>query len=191
MDDLKGFSQFRKDLADGSVDGYRSQTASDDQEDRFSGCKTAEIQGSQLIAVHEFLTDGGSGEDSFSFRKIFYCLREITADLCGSRKRQLVCQPRSHIGFMDNRRNMAFFCCLHHRYSDKSAFGKYHIRLQFFQNFFCFGKALDHTEGIGEVLPVKITAQFSGGDTVIGDPHLLNQFFFNPVIGTDIIYFIV
>ena len=54
-----------------------------------------------------------------------------------------------------------------HRDTDETAFGKNDIRLQILQQGLRLRIAMDDTEGIREILPVKIPAEFSAGYSVV------------------------
>ena len=88
---------------------------------------------------------------------------------------------------MDDRRHAAALSCQHDRDRDETAFGEYYIRIEEFDEFLCFAESFYHTERIGKVLQTEITAQFSGRDTMVGNPELFDQFLLDSVIGTDVV----
>ena len=85
-------------------------------------------------------------------------LREVTAYFHSGRDTQLVGKSGSHIGLMNDRRNLTALCCNDNRNGNKSSLGENNIRFQLFQQFSCLGKSFQHTERIGEVLHIKITS---------------------------------
>ena len=44
--------------------------------------------------------------------------------------------------------------------------------------------SLQHTERIGNIFQIKISSEFPGGYPIIGNIHVLNQLFFDSVVGT-------
>lgn len=88
--------------------------------------------------------------------QILQSLREITADLPGSRNCQLIGQARRHIGFVDDTGNFTVFRGQNHRHGHEAALGKYHIRLQFFHGADGFAVAFQDLERIREVFQVEI-----------------------------------
>ena len=56
--------------------------------------------------IGQFCADGRTGEDGFVCRNVFHGLREIAAYLFRNGNAQLVRQPRSHVGFMNDTGNM-------------------------------------------------------------------------------------
>ena len=58
-------------------------------------------------------------------------MREVAADLGSGRDADLVGQSRSHVGLMDDGRNLKVFCGQNHRNGHKSAFGEDYIRAVF------------------------------------------------------------
>lgn len=73
--------------------------------------------------------------------------------------------------------------------TDKASFGKDHIGLKLLQYLLSLPKALNDLEGIREILYIKITSEFAGGNTIIGNMKVFDQFLFDAIIGTDIRYF--
>ena len=137
MDDLIFFQKFRQNTADGIIDGNRSLASADNEDNRFVCGKSAEVQCGKFIAMQKLFTNRLAGQDCFSFRNVTHGFREVAAYFCCSRKRNLVCKSRCHIGFMDNNRDMEMFGCKNNRNSYKTALGKNNIRFQLFQDFTC------------------------------------------------------
>lgn len=190
MDDLEGSEQVRENAADRVVDCDRAKASADHEKNRFVGGKSAEIQGGELVSGAQFLADRGSGYDSFARRKIGDRLRKVAADLRGSWDGQLVCESRCHVGFVDDHGDMQLLGCLNHRDGHKAALGKDDIRPDFLEHFFRLEEALYHAERICEIFQIKVAAQLSGCDTVIGDAEFLDQLFFDSVVRADILYFV-
>src|SRR5699024_6288645 len=93
VDNLEVLQQFRKDLADGIIDGRRAQTAADDENHRFIGGKASKFQGADGVTCQQLLADGRTCQYSLALRQKFHGFREIAADLGGGGDAQLVCQP--------------------------------------------------------------------------------------------------
>ena len=176
----------RENAADRLVDGCRAQAASHDEDHRFAGRKSRELQGPDGIALQELLSDGGAGQHCLVCRQILQGLGEIAADLPGGRDADLIGQSRSQIGLVDNRRNMKMPGGQHHRDRHKAALGEEHVRLQLFDNAPGLAIALEHLEGIREILRIKVAAQLSGGNAVVGDLKFLDQLFFYSVVGAHV-----
>ena len=86
------------------IDSDGTEASSDDENNRFCGIESAELQAFPCIAGQQFLADWRSGQNGFVFRETFNGFREITADLCSGRNTQLICQARRHIRFIDAKR---------------------------------------------------------------------------------------
>ena len=88
-------------------------------------------------------------------------------------------------------RNTASFSGKYDRDRYEAAFGKDNVRLQDLHKFFRFVHALKNTEWVGKILETEIAAELSGGNPMIRDAELLNQFLLDSVIGADIVDIIV
>lgn len=64
------------------IDSDGTEASSDDENNRFCGIESAELQAFPCIAGQQFLADWRSGQNGFVFRETFNGFREITADLC-------------------------------------------------------------------------------------------------------------
>ena len=112
--------------------------------------------------------------------------REITADLFRNRNAQLVGKPGCHIRFMYDTGDMQRCSGADHGNTDKASLGKNDIRIDLFQIFSGFAKALDHSERIRKIFNVQVTAKLSRCDSVIGNIEICDQLLFNAFIGADI-----
>ena len=186
MDHLEFFQKFRKDTADMLVDRSCAEASADDHEDRLLAGKAAETAASLPVALKELLPDRSSGEDGFILGKAVDRLREIAADFCCGGEAKPVGKTRGHVGFVDNGRNFAFFCRNHNRNGDETAFGKYDVRLELFQDLLRLAKTFQDPERVGEVFEVKVAAQFAGRNSVVGNAELLDEFALDPFVGTDV-----
>ena len=144
------------------IDSDGTEASSDDENNRFCGIESAELQAFPRIAGQQFLADWRSGQNGFVFRETFDGFREITADLCSGRNTQLICQARRHIRFMDERRDFTCFGGKDNRYRNEAAFGEDNVWFQLFEQFFCFKIAFYDAEWIGKVFRIEVAAQLSG-----------------------------
>ena len=186
VDYLPVFQQLRQSFPDFCVHKYRSLAASDDHQHRLFPVKTAEFSSSVRVTVQKFLTDGRSRHKSLALRQTVPCFRKITADFYRIGNADPVCQTRSHIRFMNQERDFQLICCQCNRNSHKSSLGKNNIRTDLLQNLPGLMNSLQHTERIGNIFQIKISSEFSGRNTIIGNVHVLNQLFFDSVVGTDV-----
>ena len=91
---------------------------------------------------------------------------------------------------MDNHRDMQAAGRKNHGDGYKAAFGKDDVGAVIFQDLFGFTVAFQHAERVGEVLQIKIAAQLSRRNSIVGDAGLLDQPLLNAGIGADITDFI-
>ena len=113
-------------------------------------------------------------------------LRKVTTYLCSRWDCDLVGKSGCHIRFVNDRRNFIMFAGKYDRYRYKSAFGKDHIRLKFFDQSLCFTESFQYAEWIGKVLNTEIAAQFTGRDSVVRDAEWLDELFFDSLIRANI-----
>ena len=73
-----------------------------------------------------------------------------------------------------------------HRNSHKAAFGKKYIGFIFFYEFPCLSVSFQDAEGVRKVFKIKITAQLSGRNSIIGNSCVFDQLPFNSVVRADI-----
>ncbi len=186
MDDLPALQKVGERVPDCLIDGGSAQTASHDQHHRAVRDKAGQRKGGCAVSFHQLPTDRASGENGLFLRQILDGLREITADPGGGRHAQLVGKSRCQVGFMTDHRDMVPSGRHDHRNGYEAAFGKDHIGFQGLHERGRFRKSPDDPEGVREIFPVKIPAEFAGGDSVIGNFLGFDQFFLNAVLGADI-----
>lgn len=51
-------------------------------------------------------------------------------------------------------------------------------------------KTLDDTERVSQVFNIQVASELAGCDTIIGNIEISDQFLFDPIVGTNIGYFI-
>ncbi len=190
MNHLKIIQKLGQGIAYRFVNSFRAQAAADDHNDRLVGCEFAHIIGCDFIAFRQFFPDRGACEDSFPFGEHRNGFREIAAYFFRYGYAQLVGQSRRHIRLVDNAGNGQGSGGPNDGNADKTAFGKNDVRLDLFQIFSGFPVALHYAEGVGEILRVKIPAEFAGSNTVVRNVEIRNQFFLNAFVGTYIVYLI-
>ena len=190
MNDLEVFQQIRQSLAHCFINYDRSKTSADHKYNGFVSGESAQIHGCDLISGEKFLTDRRSGEDCLILWKALQSFRKVAADLCSRRYGNLIRKSGSHIRLMDDHRNLAPFAGKNDRNGDESSFGEDHIRFQVLDQDAGFMEALQNTERIREVLHAEVAAQLSGRNSVIRDAERFDQFLFNPVVGTYVMYII-
>ena len=186
MDDLPFFYKFGERVPYRLVDNARAQTSAHDHQDRFVCRETGQGESGASFPFHQFLADGASGQDGFLFREVLDGLREVTADLCGAGHAQLIGKAGSQVGFVADDGDMPAFGCHDYRDRDEAALGEDDVGLQPFHQGRRFGEAFDDPEGVGEILPVKVTAEFSGGNAVVGDVLGFDELFLDAVGGADV-----
>ena len=82
------------------------------------------------------------------------------------------------------------FCGQNYRNGHKTALGEDNIRPEFLQDPQGFAISFHNTEGIGKVFNIKIAAQFSGRNSAVGYSDILDKFFFDSLVGTNITDFV-
>ena len=87
----------------------------------------------------------------------------------GMWKCNLIGKSWSHIGLMNNYRYFISVGSQDNWDTDKSAFGKYNIRLVIFYKFLCFKKSFYDTKRVGKVFGRHISPELAGGYTDIID----------------------
>ena len=93
--------------------------------------------------------------------------------------------------FVDDDGDFLPFSCLHDRHCYEAALGKNNIGAQLLQKLFGLQESLRDAKRIREIFEIEVSAQLSRGDPVIGDAEFFNQFFFDSVIGTDVLNIVV
>ena len=174
MHHLEIFQKFRKHVPDCLIDGCRSLAAAYHHDDRFRGIESAQPVGRFFIPRRELLPDGGTRQNRLIRGKLLQCLRKITAHLLRHRNTELIRKAGGHVRFMYDTRNSQCISGPNHRNADKPSLGKDHVRLLFFQVLSCLTHSLDHTEGIGEILGIKISSEFPCGNAIIGNVEILH-----------------
>ena len=114
-------------------------------------------------------------------------LRKVAADLGGRGNGKLVCQTGSQVRLVDHDRNMAMLRCHDNRNCHKAALGKDHAGFQFFHQPDRLSVSFDNTEGIAEILDVKITAELSGCDAIIRNLQIFDELSLDTIIRTNIL----
>ena len=79
------------------IDSAGTEASSHDENNRFCGIESAELQAFARFAGQQFLADWRSCQNVFVLRETFDVFREITADLCSGRNTLFICQARRHI----------------------------------------------------------------------------------------------
>lgn len=69
----------------------------------------------------------------------------------------------------------------------EASFGKDNAGLQFFHQPDGLSVSFDYTEGIAEILNIKITAEFSGCNSIIGNLQIFNELSLDTIIRTNIL----
>lgn len=186
MDDLPLLQKFGKGIPDSLIDDACAQASAHDHQNRFMRCKAGQSEGGASFSFQQLLTDRAAGQDGLVFRKVLERLRKIAADLCGAGHAQLVGKSGCQVGFMADNRDMPAFGCHNDGDGDEAAFREDNVGLQLFHQGRCLREAFDDPERVGEILPVKITAEFSGRNAVIGDLLGFHELFLDAVGGTDV-----
>ncbi|CDC29309.1 putative uncharacterized protein [Firmicutes bacterium CAG:466] len=132
MDDIKILQQRRQAFPQGIIELHCPQRTAHLKQNRLCAVKTAGFQTFLSVPCEQFRTNRCPCVDAFFLGHIFQCFRERGADSLCKRHRNLVCQTRCNIRFMDDNGNLIFLCPQHHRHCYKAAFGEYQIRFQFF-----------------------------------------------------------
>ena len=187
MDNLEGFQKLRQDSADGIIDDHGSLAAADDQKNRFVSSKAAKIKCFQFVSFEKLLTDRRTGQNGFAIRNVADGLRKVAADLGGRGNGKLVCQTGSQVRLVDHDRDMAMLRCHDNRNCHKAALGKDHAGFQFFHQPDRLSVSFDNTEGIAEILDVKITAELSGCDAIIRNLQIFDELSLDTIIRTNIL----
>ena len=144
------------------------------------------VQAGLSVSGQKLCPDGASGEHGLLLREVGHGFREVAADLIGGRNADLVGQAGGHVRLVNDHRDMQMFCGQNHGYRHKAALGEDHVGSELFDNLPRLGVAGQNPEGIGEVLEVKVAAELSRGDSVVGDARIGDEFFLNSVQGTDV-----
>ena len=187
MNDLEGLQKLWQDSADGIIDDHRSLAAADDQKYRFVSGETTEVKSFQPVSFEKLLTDRRTGQNGFAIRNVADGLRKVAADLGGRGNGKLVCQTGSQVRLVDHDRDMTMLRCHDNRNCHKAAFGKDHAGFQFFHQPDRLPVSFDNTEGIAEILNVKITAELSGCDAKIRNLQIFDELSLNTIIRTNIL----
>ena len=174
MQHLELFQEVRKRLADGRIDRAGTETAADHEEHRALRRKAGSFISRLATAREEFGAYRRAGEHGLIFREQRKCLREVTADFGRRTVGEAVCESGCHIRLVDHGGNAEALCGAHHGHGDIAALRKDEVRLKVAQNGLCLAVTLQHAEGVGEVLPVEIAAQFSGGNAAVGSAGLFD-----------------
>ena len=87
---------------------------------------------------------------------------------------------------MDNNRNFIMLCRKNNGNGNKTAFGEDDIGPVEFYQLQGLAIAFHNAEWVGEIFDVKISAEFTGGDTIIGNPCSFDEFSFDSLIGSNI-----
>ena len=119
-------------------------------------------------------------------RKSLHGFREIAADLFRDGNTELIRKSRCHIGFMNDTGNLERSRRADDRNRNEASLGKYHVGADFFQDTPGLCIALQYPKGIRKILQIKIAAEFSRRNPVIGDFIVSDQLLFHSLIGTDI-----
>ena len=69
---------------------------------------------------------------------------------------------------------------------NKTAFGEDDIGPVEFYQLQSLAIAFYNAEWVGEIFDVKISAEFTGGDTIIGNTHSFDEFPFDSLIGSNV-----
>ena len=88
---------------------------------------------------------------------------------------------------MDHDRNMTMLRCHDNGNCHEASFGKDNAGLQFFHQPDGLSVSFDYTEGIAEILNIKITAEFSGCNSIIGNLQIFNELSLDTIIRTNIL----
>ena len=80
--------------------------------------------------------------------------------------------------------------CAHDRNSNKTSLGKNHVGTDFLQDTSGLYITFHNPERIREILQIKVAAELSRGNPIIGDIIISDQPFLHSFIGTDIGNFI-
>ncbi len=87
---------------------------------------------------------------------------------------------------MDNTRYPQRRRRAHHRHADKTTLGKEHVGLNLLQVLSCLPHPLNDTKRVGEIFGIKIPPEFAGCNAIVRNIKILDQFLFNPVVGSHI-----
>ena len=183
MHDLESLQQLGQVAAHCVVDRDGALAAAHDHEHGLVRRETADLQAARLVAGEKFAADRSACEDCFALGEHLQRLREVAADLLGRAEAELVGQARRHVGLVDHARNVERARRAHHRHADKAALGEDDVRFVFFEKFAGLPVAVDHAEGIREILHVKISPQLSRRDSYIGQPEVGDQILLDPLLG--------
>ena len=186
MDDVEMREELRQGGAQGFIDRHGAERSADDHQDGLFTVKPGEGKAGVPASGKQLAPDGAAGEHRLFRRQKIDGLREVAADLFGGAVREFVGKPRRHVGFMDDDRDAERFRGAHDGYGYEPALGEQDVWADRAEKLPRFGKALEHAEGIGEVLPVEVPAELAGGNTVIGDPLSGHERLLDAFIGADI-----
>ena len=87
---------------------------------------------------------------------------------------------------MDNVRDLEKSCCPDHGNADKSALGKNNVGLNLAKELHRLCESLENSEGIREVLGIKVSAKLACCNSKIRDIVVLYKLFLDSVVGTDV-----
>ena len=86
--------------------------------------------------------------------------------------------------------NAVELCAVNHGNGHEAALGEHHLGLQLADDRLCLKNALDHAEGIGEILQIKVAAQLAHRHGVeLNFRKLSNQILLDAVGCADIMHF--
>ena len=87
---------------------------------------------------------------------------------------------------MDNNRNFIMLCRKNNGNGNKTAFGEDDIGPVEFYQLQGLAIAFHNAEWVGEIFDVKISAEFTGGDTIIGNTRSFDEFPFDSLIRSNV-----
>ena len=115
------WEQTRKQASDCVVDSDSTKATSDNEDDWLISRETCILKTGEAVAIEKLSADRGTGQNSFLFREILKCLREVTAYFCSGRDADLVSKSRSHIRLMNDGWDFKVLCGENNWNSHKTA----------------------------------------------------------------------